>query len=49
MQRMRNPELRERLTDAARRAVGRYAPPVVAAELQELYATVAEGARPRRR
>lgn len=46
MGRMRDPALRERLSAAARRALGPYAPPAVAAELQQLYAAVV--ARPRR-
>jgi glycosyltransferase involved in cell wall biosynthesis len=41
MQRMRDPHLRDRLSTAARAALGPYSPPVVAAELQELYARVA--------
>jgi glycosyltransferase involved in cell wall biosynthesis len=41
MMRMRDPGLRDRLSAAAREALGPYSPPVVAAELQELYAQVA--------
>jgi glycosyltransferase involved in cell wall biosynthesis len=41
MRRMRDPELRDRLSAAARVAVRRYEPRVVAAELQRLYAAVA--------
>jgi glycosyltransferase involved in cell wall biosynthesis len=41
MGRMRDPALRERLSAAARDALGPYSPPVVAAELQQLYARVA--------
>jgi glycosyltransferase involved in cell wall biosynthesis len=41
MHRLRDPLLRERLSGAAREEVRNYAPPVVAAELQRLYATVA--------
>ena len=41
MGRMRDPALRERLSTAARDALGPYSPPVVAAELQDLYARVA--------
>jgi glycosyltransferase involved in cell wall biosynthesis len=47
MQRMRDSQLRDRLSAAAREALGPYSPAVVAAELQELYARVA--ARRRRR
>ena len=45
MRRMRDRELRDRLSDAARRGLGPYAPGVVAAELQRLYETVAARAR----
>jgi glycosyltransferase involved in cell wall biosynthesis len=48
MRGMRDPRLRERLSAAAREALGPYSPPVVAAELQQLYATVA-ARHPRRR
>jgi glycosyltransferase involved in cell wall biosynthesis len=41
MERMRDPALRERLSEAAHDALGPYSPPVVAAELQRLYARVA--------
>jgi glycosyltransferase involved in cell wall biosynthesis len=41
MRRMGNPGLRERLRTAARQGLGPYSPPVVAAELQQLYETVA--------
>jgi glycosyltransferase involved in cell wall biosynthesis len=41
MKRMSDPRLRERLSSAARQALGPYSPPVVAAELQQLYETVA--------
>ena len=41
MRRMRDPNLREGLSAAARKALDPYAPRVVAAELQDLYATVA--------
>jgi glycosyltransferase involved in cell wall biosynthesis len=41
MERMRDPALRERLSAAARQALGPYSPPVVAAELQQLYVRVA--------
>ncbi len=47
MQRMRDPALRERLSAAARFALGPYSPPVVARHLMELYAAVL--ARGRRR
>jgi glycosyltransferase involved in cell wall biosynthesis len=47
MQRMRDSQLRDRLSAAACEALGPYSPAVVAAELQELYARVA--ARRRRR
>jgi glycosyltransferase involved in cell wall biosynthesis len=40
MRRMRDPHLRERLSTAAREGLGPYSPPVVAAELQQLYAAV---------
>jgi glycosyltransferase involved in cell wall biosynthesis len=46
MQRMQDPSLRDKLRAAARQEVGRYSPPVVAAELQQLYRRVA--AQPRR-
>jgi glycosyltransferase involved in cell wall biosynthesis len=46
MRRMRDQSLRERLCAAARSELDRYSPPVVAAQLQQLYATVA--AQPRR-
>jgi glycosyltransferase involved in cell wall biosynthesis len=42
MRRMRNPLLRERLSQAAGQALGPYSPPVVAAELQRLYDRIAE-------
>jgi glycosyltransferase involved in cell wall biosynthesis len=45
MRRMRDPRLRERLSAAAREELGPYSPPVVAAQLQELYARVAAPAR----
>jgi glycosyltransferase involved in cell wall biosynthesis len=48
MQRMREPALRERLAAEARESLGRYAPSVVAAELQQLYATVAARSAERR-
>ena len=41
MRRMLDPALRERLSAAARADLGPYSPPVVAAELQQLYAKVA--------
>lgn len=41
MQRMLDPRLRDRLTAAARDDLGPYSPPVVAAELQQLYQRVA--------
>jgi glycosyltransferase involved in cell wall biosynthesis len=41
MRRMLDPALRDRLSAAARADLGPYSPPVVAAELQQLYATVA--------
>jgi glycosyltransferase involved in cell wall biosynthesis len=41
MQRMQDPALRERLVANARAGLGRYAPPIVAGELQDLYETVA--------
>jgi glycosyltransferase involved in cell wall biosynthesis len=41
MQRMRDPELRERLSAAARHGLGPYSPPVVAEQLQQLYERVA--------
>ncbi len=47
MRRMPDPALRDRLSAAARADLGPYSPPVVAAELQQLYARVA--ARPGRR
>ncbi len=40
MQRMRDPKLRRRLSEAARAGLGRYSPPVVAAQLEALYAAV---------
>jgi glycosyltransferase involved in cell wall biosynthesis len=40
MRRMLDPSLRDRLTAAARDDLGPYSPPVVAAELQQLYARV---------
>jgi glycosyltransferase involved in cell wall biosynthesis len=40
MRQMQDPDLRGRLTAAARRALGPYSPSVVAAQLQDLYATV---------
>jgi glycosyltransferase involved in cell wall biosynthesis len=48
MQRTRDPALRERLSAAAREGLGRYSPPVVAAELQQLYAMLAVRAGRRR-
>jgi glycosyltransferase involved in cell wall biosynthesis len=48
MQRMRDPLLRERLSTAARQALGPYSPAVVAAELRQLYLRVA-ARRPGRR
>ena len=48
MQGMRDPLLRERLSAAARKALGPYSPPVVAAQLQRLYDTVGAQARRRR-
>ena len=41
MRRMLDPALRDRLSAAARADLGPYSPPVVAAELQQLYAKVA--------
>jgi glycosyltransferase involved in cell wall biosynthesis len=41
MRRMLDPALRDRLSAAARADLGPYSPPVVAAELQQLYARVA--------
>jgi glycosyltransferase involved in cell wall biosynthesis len=45
MRRMRNRELRQRLSSAARNELGRYSPRVVAGELQDLYDQVASRAR----
>jgi glycosyltransferase involved in cell wall biosynthesis len=45
MLRMRDPALRERLASAALTDLDRYAPDVVAAQLQQLYATVAARSR----
>jgi hypothetical protein len=45
MLRLRDPQLRDRLSSAGRREVLRYAPAAVAPELERLYASVA---RPRR-
>ena len=47
MLRMRDERLRERLSAAARADLGPYSPPVVAAELQQLYARVAARSRGR--
>jgi glycosyltransferase involved in cell wall biosynthesis len=48
MRRMQDPDLRDRLTAAARQSLGPYSPSVVAAQLQDLYATVtARHHRPR--
>jgi hypothetical protein len=48
MKRMLDPALRDRLRAAARDDLGPYSPPVVAAELQDLYDRVAALARPPR-
>jgi glycosyltransferase involved in cell wall biosynthesis len=40
MRQMQDPDLRDRLTAAARQSLGPYSPSVVAAQLQDLYATV---------
>src|SRR5262249_23564458 len=45
MVRIQDPSLREQLAVAARQEVRRYEPHVVAAELQDLYTTVAERRR----
>jgi glycosyltransferase involved in cell wall biosynthesis len=45
MQRMRDPDVRLRLSAAARRGLAPYSPEVVAAELQDLYERVAAGRR----
>ena len=47
MQRMRDPELRERLSAAARKGLAPYAPQTVAAQLQSLYTTVIDRRRHR--
>ena len=46
MRRMKDVALRDRITSAARAALGPYAPAVVATQLQELYATVVNPPRP---
>jgi glycosyltransferase involved in cell wall biosynthesis len=48
MRRMLDPALRDRLRAAAREGLGPYSPPVVAAELQDLYARVAATSSRRR-
>ena len=45
MRRMLDPDLRDRLSAAARNELGPYSPPVVAAELQRLYERVAARSR----
>jgi hypothetical protein len=42
MQQMRDPELRTRLSEAARNGLAPYSPKTVASQLQQLYETVVE-------
>jgi glycosyltransferase involved in cell wall biosynthesis len=48
MQRMRDPQLRQRLSAAARDGLGPYSPTVVATQLQQLYSVVVDRRAPRR-